>query len=160
MTPLICKICNPSLEGNGYCAEHSTSGTAYNFMLKKETKEKIIEIISKDPFWGKDSKIPNQEMIWDAQADQILELFSQEEAEIIELARRAESQTLLAYIGQFGWEKTKQDFEKEINDIFDDRRLTNRQAIVNSIVSFMKLKFSQEKQKWVDDLILCPKKKK
>ena len=26
---LICKICNPTLEGNGYCAKHSTSGTGY-----------------------------------------------------------------------------------------------------------------------------------
>jgi len=25
---VICKICNPTLEGNGYCAEHSTSGSS------------------------------------------------------------------------------------------------------------------------------------
>ena len=26
---IICKICNPELGGNGYCGQHSTSGTAY-----------------------------------------------------------------------------------------------------------------------------------
>ena len=41
----------------------------------KNKKEKIIEIISKDPFLGKDSKIPCQEMIWNEQAEQILQLF-------------------------------------------------------------------------------------
>lgn len=44
---IICKICNPTLEGNGYCAEHSTSGMAYlekspmSNSLKKKLKEKI-----------------------------------------------------------------------------------------------------------------------
>jgi len=28
---IICKICNPTLQGNGYCGEHSTSGFAYLF---------------------------------------------------------------------------------------------------------------------------------
>jgi len=26
---IFCKICNKNIQGNGYCAEHSTSGTAY-----------------------------------------------------------------------------------------------------------------------------------
>ena len=26
---IICKICNPTLQGNGYCAEHSTGGSSY-----------------------------------------------------------------------------------------------------------------------------------
>jgi len=33
---IICKICNPTLEGNGYCAEHSTSGTSYLIMNNKD----------------------------------------------------------------------------------------------------------------------------
>ncbi len=36
---IICKICNPQLEGNGYCAEHSTGGTAYQKDMRKETIE-------------------------------------------------------------------------------------------------------------------------
>ena len=42
---LICKICNPDLEGNGYCAKHSTSGTEYNCrepMPKTPPPNKII----------------------------------------------------------------------------------------------------------------------
>jgi len=29
MAKVICKVCNPTKKGNGYCAEHSTSGMAY-----------------------------------------------------------------------------------------------------------------------------------
>ena len=36
----ICKICNPKLGGNVYCAEHSTGGTAY---VMPNTQPKICE---------------------------------------------------------------------------------------------------------------------
>jgi len=41
---IICKICNPTLKGNGYCAKHSTGGTSYIENLDKLTEKEIKKI--------------------------------------------------------------------------------------------------------------------
>ena len=43
---IICKICNPTLQGNGYCAEHSTGGSSYfdNYGKHKiRSEQKVLE---------------------------------------------------------------------------------------------------------------------
>ncbi len=39
-----CKICNPKIEGNGYCAKHSTSGTSYTSKHNKEWEKEFDEL--------------------------------------------------------------------------------------------------------------------
>ena len=49
---IICKICNPNLIGNGYCGEHSTSGTEYkiNEMIKKPIIDNLARGRSPEDF--------------------------------------------------------------------------------------------------------------
>ena len=51
---IICKICNPTLQGNGYCAEHSTGGSSYfdnygkhNIKSREKVLERNMKVINK-----------------------------------------------------------------------------------------------------------------
>lgn len=47
---IICKICNPHLEGNGYCTKHSTGGTSYMTSKPKniiDMEKRFVKLIKK-----------------------------------------------------------------------------------------------------------------
>ena len=87
---IICKICNPTLEGNGYCAEHSTNGTSYlennkKTPMPKQTKEeKIIEILKSACNEFKEGECSCRAEYEDVvkYSDQILELFEEEKQKL------------------------------------------------------------------------------
>ena len=47
---IICKICNSGLKGNGYCAEHSTSGSEY--------------MTPKTDSWAEIEQVPDVLQLW------------------------------------------------------------------------------------------------
>lgn len=77
--PIICKICNPTLGGNGCCAEHSTSGTAYFTDPQKKSMKKGMKIEK----WEKELEHPINRADIHLLKDFIRQLLFQQKQEIL-----------------------------------------------------------------------------
>lgn len=76
---MICKICNPTLEGDGYCGEHSTGGTSI-FMNPIQT-ECTCELNESRPGFAHSSECPK--FIDDRPTDAIREAYQKSMEEMM-----------------------------------------------------------------------------